>query len=123
MYFNECFDEVCASDAPPEINDEGELWTSYNSKLDDFATLKNIITIDNPYIDIEKEPGIVDWSSVAVDTPVIVWENGRIDTHKRHFAKYENGKVYVYRFGNTSWTSNDDVRCWDNVHIANVNKE
>lgn len=53
------------------------------------------------YLDIGKYLGIVDWSKVAVDTPIIVKE--KIDL-KRHFAKFENGFVYYYDNGRTSWT-------------------
>lgn len=53
-----------------------------------------------------KEPQ-VDWSKVKVDTPILV-SNRKKDGewYKRYFAKYENGKVYTFSDGCTSWTAN-----------------
>lgn len=53
------------------------------------------------YLDIGKYLGIVDWSKVAVDTPILVKQKVGL---KRHFAKFENGFVYYYDNGRTSWT-------------------
>lgn len=47
----------------------------------------------------------VDWSKVPVDTPILV-KNGEEETwKKRHFAKYENGIVYAWGDGATSWSA------------------
>lgn len=46
----------------------------------------------------------VDWSKVAVDTPILVTYSGIHQWVKRHFAKYENGRVYAWNHGTTSWT-------------------
>lgn len=46
----------------------------------------------------------VDWSKVAVDTPILVRDNIFCKWIKRYFAKYENGRVYVWNGGATSWT-------------------
>ena len=53
------------------------------------------------FISISEELGIVDWSKVAVDTPILVKQKVEL---KRHFAKFENGFVYYYDNGRTSWT-------------------
>lgn len=50
--------------------------------------------------------GIVEWEKVPVDTPVIA-ETGLVKA-KLYFAKYENGRVYCFRGGKTSWTSLGD---------------
>lgn len=47
----------------------------------------------------------VDWSKVAVDAPILVTDNGDCKWIKRHFAKYENGSVYAWNEGTTSWSS------------------
>lgn len=44
----------------------------------------------------------VDWSKVPVDTKVIVWDGEK--KYKRYFAKYENGKIYTFENGMTSWS-------------------
>lgn len=56
-------------------------------------------------IDIAEYLGVVDWSKVEVDTPIFV-RNRIEDTWKcRYFAKYEDGKVYTWCGGRTSWSN------------------
>lgn len=47
----------------------------------------------------------VDWSKVAVDTPILVRNSEEEVWEKRHFAKYENGIVYAWAAGGTSWSA------------------
>lgn len=65
-----------------------------------------------------KEPE-VDWSKVAVDTPVLVSKDGKI-WHNRHFAGYANGGVYVWNNGCTSWTKEGEISVWKYVKLAEV---
>lgn len=60
---------------------------------------KRIIWANSEYV----EPP-VDWSKVAVDTPILVAYSDIHQWVKRHFAKYENGRVYAWNHGKTSWT-------------------
>ena len=46
-----------------------------------------------------------DWSKVEVDTKVLVRDRPNDDWVKRYFAKYVDGKVYVFKEGKTSWNS------------------
>lgn len=46
----------------------------------------------------------VDWSKVAVDTPILVRDSEEEMWRRRHFAKYENGIVYAWNGGATHWT-------------------
>lgn len=55
------------------------------------------------YLDIGKYLGIIDWSKVAVDTPITIKYNGMKPT-KAHFAGFENGNIYFFSNGKTSWT-------------------
>ena len=72
-------------------------------------------------IDIAEYLGIVDWSKVAVDTPILV---RRFDDNweKRHFAYFKNGKVYAWLGGATSWTveNSEHVISWQNAKLAEV---
>ena len=43
------------------------------------------------------------WSKVEVDTKVLV-SNDNINWYNRHFAKYENGRIYAWVGGYTSFT-------------------
>lgn len=54
-------------------------------------------------IDVVEYLGVVDWSKVAVDTPIIVTTSYGDDVNM-HFAKLKNGFIYYYSGGRTSWT-------------------
>ena len=47
------------------------------------------------YLDIGKYLGIIDWSKIPVDTPVLVEKTLGVVV-KRHFAKFENSRVYFF---------------------------
>ena len=66
-----------------------------------------------------KEPEI-DWSKVEVDTPILVRysEDGDEEWLKRHFAKYENGKVYAWFDGCTSWSTEGHMVIWNYAKLA-----
>lgn len=72
-----------------------------------------------------KEPEI-DWSKVKVDTPIYVRDcetdsNGDEKTWvPRHFAKFENGTVYAWDDGGTSFTvkSEDSCSSWNYAKLA-----
>lgn len=54
-------------------------------------------------IDIAEYLGIVDWSKVVVDTPILVDKTERLQV-KRHFARFDGEHVYYYGNGRSSWT-------------------
>ena len=61
-----------------------------------------------------------DWSKVEVDTKVLVRNNNLTGIwYRRYFARYEQGRVYVYTDGATSWSDydSDDVVTWDEVKL------
>lgn len=66
-----------------------------------------------------KEPE-VDWSKVEVDTPILVRQTEDEDREweRRHFAKYENGKVYAWGEGYTSWSSEGHMVIWNYAKLA-----
>lgn len=70
-------------------------------------------------IDIGEYLGVVDWSKVKVDTPILVRNNGCVWT-KRYFAEYKNGKVRTYHNGATSWSSDGRMGSWDYAKLAEV---
>lgn len=53
----------------------------------------------------------VDWTKVPVDTKVLVKKCKNDDWEKRHFAKYENGIIYAYDNGKSSFTA-DAIVSW-----------
>ena len=63
----------------------------------------------------------VDWSKVAVDTPILVRNGEETAWRKRYFAKYEDGKVYAYCGGATSWSALGvvkDILDWKMAKLA-----
>ena len=56
----------------------------------------------------------VDWSKVAVDTPILVRDREENAWRKRYFAKYYNGIVYAWGLGTTSWSADgdSDITSW-----------
>ena len=66
----------------------------------------------------EYQEPTADWSKVEVDTKVLVSDDGE-EWHKRHFARYEEGIVYVWGYGDTSWTT-DLMEAWEYAKLAEV---
>lgn len=66
----------------------------------------------------EYEEPPVDWSKVAVDTPILVRDCEEEVWEKRHFAKYENGIVYTWRSGKTSWSGSGNRTGWKMAKLA-----
>lgn len=77
--------------------------------------------VDEPQcIDVGEYLGIVDWESVEVDTPIFVRMREGDSWTCRHFAKYENGKVYAWVNGKTSWSNcaYDESSSWECAKLA-----
>ena len=68
-----------------------------------------------------KEPE-VDWSKVEVDTPILVRQGKSGGWFERHFAKYENGDVYAWVDGRTSWTGATEAK-WTYAKLAESEDE
>jgi hypothetical protein len=62
----------------------------------------------------------VDWSKVAVDTPILVKDCECGNWNRRYFAKYENGMLYAWSDGATSWSApcSDDMTRWKMAKLA-----
>lgn len=69
-----------------------------------------------------KEPE-VDWSKVEVDTPILVRDYESQEWEARHFAKYEDGVIYSWDGGSTSWTSKGNVTEWKYAKLAEGGEE
>ena len=66
-----------------------------------------------------------DWSKVEVDTPILVRTDEATPWVRRYFAKYEDGIVYVWNLGRTSWsaTNDKDVSAWPYAKLAESEEE
>ena len=62
----------------------------------------------------------VDWSKVAVDTPILVRDSEEEVWEKRYFAKYEDNTVCAWSGGATSWSATDkqDIVGWKMAKLA-----
>lgn len=62
----------------------------------------------------------VDWSKVAVDTPILVRDNEYGIWRRRYFAKYKDNTVYAWQGGATSWSaySSSDMSDWQFAKLA-----
>lgn len=72
-------------------------------------------------INIGEYLGIVDWSKVAVDTPILV----RLDGETwlcRYFAAFKNGIIYTWSSGATSWSvrKREYQDAWSFAKLAEV---
>lgn len=75
----------------------------------------------NEVFSIAEELGIVDWSKVKVDTPVLVRDFENQDWKKRYFAFFDDELIYTWDGGATSWSvKNKDAIPWKYAKLAEV---
>ena len=81
--------------------------------------------LQNIWLREDYEEPKVDWSKVTVDTPILVRDAENTEWLKKHFAKYEDGIVYVWNLGRTSWTAPHDksVSAWQYAKLIEGEKE
>ena len=82
-----------------------------NTLVFDQRGIENIL---KPY----KEKPEIDWSKVAVDTPIFVRDYEQDKWKRGYFAEYTDGCVFAYKDGRTSWTSNGVARRWKYAKLA-----
>ena len=71
------------------------------------------------FLNEEYQEPETDWSKVAVDTPILVRDTETDGWIKRHFAKYEDGKVYAWEYGKTSYTSRKgECNFWNHAKLS-----
>ena len=62
----------------------------------------------------------VDWSKVPVDTKILVRDSEDEEWRKRHFAKFEDGKIFAWTNGATSFSAynSDFTKQWNQGKLA-----
>lgn len=83
----------------------------------DFGEKKNCSLYSEEWLFSKYKEPEIDWSKVTVDTPILVRDSEEEDWRKRYFAKYENGRVYAWSNGRTSWTK-DALTIWIYAKLA-----
>lgn len=73
-------------------------------------------------IDVAEYLGIVDWSEVKVDTPILVRDFEGAKWEKRYFAFFKNGRVNTWCGGTTSWSSENIIGTisWRHAKVVEV---
>ena len=66
----------------------------------------------------EPEEPETDWSKVEVDTPILVRDGENNEWQRSYFAKYEDGFVYTWIAGATSWTAKGNMYKWRFAKLA-----
>ena len=72
------------------------------------------------WLDEEYTQPEVDWSKIAVDTPILVRDSKTGNWYKRYFAKFKDEKVYAWFYGKTSWTSDNEPKEWKYAKLAEM---
>lgn len=105
------------------VDNEGIVW-KVNNSCNDLININSMLITDLYSLKRLKELELIeaiDWSKVEVDTKVLVSDD-KEDWEKRYFAKYEDGVVYTWCNGTTSFSadSKDFIIDW---HYAKLYKE
>lgn len=124
-YVMDNFNDLYLTNEKPSMYDDvDEIRVGSCKKAMSASAFKNILPElkPNECISIAEELGIVDWSKVPVDTPVLVWDDDSKKKLKRYFAFFGDGRVHTWGSGATSWSINDEdyVSDWDYAALAEV---
>lgn len=71
----------------------------------------------------DRSRDFIDWSKVPVDAKILVRNNEGYRWNRRHFAKYEDGVIYAFDDGYTSFTVRDCNRSAIGWNYAKLYKE
>ena len=126
--------EICKEENVGKVykDNYGEKWSVYSETFGDTCYgLEDSLgeDISEQYymstiaeLDFEE---IVDWSKVPVDTKIEVRVSEHNEWNKRHFAKFENGYIYAWDNGKTSFTSNTKVSytAWQQAKLYEEGEE
>lgn len=107
---------------PPKIKNNHTYVDGSFERIDILSDL--IPDFNEPnYLDIGKYLGIIDWSKIPVDTPIVV-KNGVGVELNRHFKKFDNGEIHYFSNGRTSWSGiTSDKTALNNVRLAGGDNE
>ena len=122
-YAKEIIDIACNGDSIGMMN--GILYpcnTIKSCKHCDFYDIETkILCTENikKWANSEYKEREIDWNKVPVDTCILITDSYGY-TLKRHFAKYDNKKIYAYPDGTTSWSfiqDSDRLIVWDEKNV------
>ena len=125
-----------------EICKEENVGKSFKDNEGSIWNVVSIISSNETYYDLKTNPErlvsfnymseiaeldfeeVIDWSKVPVDTKILV-SNFGTKQYKAYFAKYEDGKIYAWDSGRTSFTAGFEynMACWDYVKLYKEGEE
>lgn len=123
MYRPTGHSSIYISTLAPIIEDDGEIERvgsdAVTLRMHTSHLLSDIFESTN-CIDIAKVLNKVDWSTVKVDTPILVKSHEDSEWTRRYFAGYNNGHVYTWDGGATSWSTDDDnqISWWEYAKLS-----
>ena len=81
-------------------------------------SLERLLTRSPGELIWEREPELIAWERVKVDTPIFVSNDGK-EWERAYFSCYNNGKIYAFAKGKTSWTAQElEVVGWKIAKLA-----
>mgnify|MGYP000119719933 FL=1 len=115
-YMNELLEFAC-TDNKLAITKDGKLRECRGVRCNECAFENDgMASCDNSrrkWMEQEYKEPQVDWSRVPVDTPILVRHSESCGWDRRYFAKYNNGLVYAWKQGTTSWSAEDPAYVCD----------
>ena len=119
LYEKEILDILCSGSRVAVVNGKprrcSDIWSCAGCafKNDEGSTCEECFAkwANSEYVESQ-----VDWSKVAVDTPILVRENKGDRWIKRYFAKFEDGCVSTWGGGTTSWGNSDGALIYPITH-------
>lgn len=100
-------------------------------KYDENRDIKKVLEVSSPFdykwtisskeeVIWERSEDDINWARIEVDTPIWVKKSKDSEWIPRYFAKYEDGKVWAWTFGATSYTI-DSCNSWKYAKLRKEN--
>lgn len=101
--------DMAANDIKITVDKEGRLSDCFaiNCKDCAWSSCNNCRKKFRAWLEQEYVEPVVDWSNVAVDTKVYVRDSDSEPWKPRYFAKFEDGKIYTWNDGRSSFTASE----------------
>lgn len=118
-YANEIIDIAIKGKVFGVVNGKPVIENGDSCKRCDFKNIYGCTEARERWANSEYVEPPVDWSKVAVDTPILVRDSKEEAWRKRYFAKYENNTVYAWGNGATSWSADcSNTTVWKFAKLA-----
>ena len=81
-------------------------------------SLERLLTCSPGELIWEREPELIAWRRVKIDTPIFVSNDGK-EWERAYFSGFDNGKIYAFARGRTSWSAQElEVVSWKKAKLA-----